>query len=69
MSLALNAAWMREIEGVHNNATPRAQAALIAISDPELEFPVPQTTAIKKAKLLSRESVLNIMIRASIASL
>ena len=60
---------MREIKAVHNNATQRPQAALIEIGDPELEVPVPQTAAIKKANLLSRESFLNIRIRASIASL
>ena len=60
---------MREIEGFHNNTTHRSKAALIAIGDPELEVPVPQTMAIKKAKLLSRDSLLNTMIRASLASL
>ena len=66
VSLAANSAWMR---AAHNYATHQAQDALVEISDPDLEVPVPQTPAIKKAKLMSKESVLNTTIRATIASL
>ena len=69
VSLAANTTWMREVETVHNYTTYQAQNALIEIGDPDLEVPLPQTPGIKKAKLMSRESVLNTTIRAAIPSL
>ena len=56
MSLPSNVAWIREVKTAHNHANHHAQSALIEIGDPDVETPVPQTPAIKKAKLMSIES-------------
>ena len=65
----MNSAWMREVKATHNHATYRAQDTLVEIGDPDSEAPIPQTLLMKKAKLVSRESVLNTTIKAAIASL
>ena len=64
VSLPSNVTWIREVETAHDHATHHAQSAVIEIGDPDVETPVPQTLAIKKAKLMSRESVLETTIRA-----
>ena len=60
---------MREVKVAHNHTTHQAQDTLDEIGDPDLEAPVPQTLATRKAKLVSTELVLNTTIKAAIVSL
>ena len=50
--LGANYAWMREVKAAHNYTTHQAQDALVESGHPDLEVPVPQTPAIKKAKMI-----------------
>ena len=69
VSLRENSAWMREVKVTHNHATHRAQEVLAELGDPGSEAPVLQNLATRKTMMISRDSVLNTLIKVVIVSL